>query len=37
MDANVQWRKPEEALQKLKPDISAPTLQGQCDLAVTGL
>ena len=35
MDPNVQWRRPEEALSKLEPAISAPTIQEQCDLAIT--
>ena len=35
MDPNVQWRRPEEALSKLEPAISAPTIQEQRDLAIT--
>ncbi|CAL1173850.1 unnamed protein product [Cladocopium goreaui] len=35
MDPNVQWRRPEEALSKLEPAISASTIQEQCDLAIT--
>ena len=35
MDPNVRWRRPEEALSKLEPAISAPTIQEQCDLAIT--